>query len=369
MCKNRLSGPAMWCALLQALIGAVVSAALFSAFQFWAQGEDFSSAASREILLVVGGVGAVGAAFAGLLCRRRPAPLPEPEPSTFLERAVSGNARKKRRRRHLQARLSPQFRWLALSAAMERWLRRKAARLQGKSFLKVVHPEDISLVDVAFQEALSKKGTGTVGFRLLVQLPPSEAGRVRRRKDSDTTELPKVEDAEVRHVSMRVRPRFQEGTLFELRCTFIDRTRVANAVTGRARAEVNLSLTRDRLRRMQQALDRLKESYRDLYHNAPVMYFSLDTAGRFVSFNDTLVRTLGYQRAELSRRSYRDVLAPAALAEFEKHLRVAGQGTNYVMAKEEQVETFWKTRAGSYARHLDPQRPGARRGRQVRALP
>jgi PAS domain S-box-containing protein len=55
-------------------------------------------------------------------------------------------------------------------------------------------------------------------------------------------------------------------------------------------------------------LSRLKESYRELYHSAPVMYFRLDVAGRLVAFNDTLLRTLGYRREELAGHSYAELL-------------------------------------------------------------
>jgi PAS domain S-box-containing protein len=68
-----------------------------------------------------------------------------------------------------------------------------------------------------------------------------------------------------------------------------------------------------RLQRINRDLERLKESYRDLYHNAPGMYFSLDHEGRFVTLNETMMRTLGYTRAELSGQPYTRLLAPECL--------------------------------------------------------
>ena len=41
-----------------------------------------------------------------------------------------------------------------------------------------------------------------------------------------------------------------------------------------------------------QDLSRLKLSYHELYHNAPVMYFSIDKQGKLVTFNDTLIQLL-----------------------------------------------------------------------------
>jgi PAS domain-containing protein len=58
-------------------------------------------------------------------------------------------------------------------------------------------------------------------------------------------------------------------------------------------------------------MERLKESYKDLYHKAPVMFFSLDADGLFVSCNDTLLTTLGYEREDLTGKPYTRLLQPA----------------------------------------------------------
>src|SRR5262249_12906111 len=64
--------------------------------------------------------------------------------------------------------------------------------------------------------------------------------------------------------------------------------------------------------------ERLKESYRDLYHNAPVLYFSLDPQGRFASCNETMVKTLGYGRDDLHEKPYTLVLTQASRDRFRQ---------------------------------------------------
>ena len=87
--------------------------------------------------------------------------------------------------------------------------------------------------------------------------------------------------------------------------------------TPRQGNEAELQLARNELTRarkqwqnLKQSLTRLKYSYRDLYQNAPVMYFSLDNQGKLVTFNDTLIQTLGYERKELHGKTYSVLLAP-----------------------------------------------------------
>ena len=45
----------------------------------------------------------------------------------------------------------------------------------------------------------------------------------------------------------------------------------------------------------------LKDRYRDLLENAIDMVYTRDLEGNFTSVNNTLVKVLGYTRAELSR--------------------------------------------------------------------
>jgi PAS domain S-box-containing protein len=80
-------------------------------------------------------------------------------------------------------------------------------------------------------------------------------------------------------------------------------------------------------------MKRLKESYRDLYHHAPVLYFSLDPQGRFVAFNETILRTLGYPREALLGQPYIRLVATDRRAAF---LKDPG-----ALQRQGKVETRW----------------------------
>ena len=120
--------------------------------------------------------------------------------------------------------------------------------------------------------------------------------------------------------------------------------RLERALDGRNLAA--LSMVNERLLRVGMDLDRLKNSYKDLYHKAPVMYFSLDAEGRLVTFNDTLVGTLGYQRDELAGRLYKELLAPLARTEWEDRSRANGK-PGHPLARGEEMETLWHTKDGA----------------------
>lgn len=102
----------------------------------------------------------------------------------------------------------------------------------------------------------------------------------------------------------------------------------------------------ERLKGINRSLERLKESYRDLYHNAPVMYFSLDAAGRLVSFNDTLARALDYSRGELQGEDFSRLLAPEAAALWSRQ-QLGADSSNHPLAREHEYETCWQRRDGS----------------------
>jgi PAS domain S-box-containing protein len=114
--------------------------------------------------------------------------------------------------------------------------------------------------------------------------------------------------------------------------------RAAAELALRLRTE-ELSRTNERLLRINQDLERLKESYRDLYHQAPVMYFSLDPDGRFVTCNDTLLRSLGYRREDLFGQPYTRLLTSESRAHFLR------QTDAYQRAGE--VETRWVRKDGT----------------------
>ena len=109
----------------------------------------------------------------------------------------------------------------------------------------------------------------------------------------------------------------EDGTPQHLRCHFIDVTDRVLTERELLRRTREVSEANDRLRQINADLERLKESYRDLYHNAPVLYFSLDAAGNFVAFNETMLRTLGYPREELLGQPYATLLTPEGRAAFQ----------------------------------------------------
>lgn len=107
-----------------------------------------------------------------------------------------------------------------------------------------------------------------------------------------------------------------------------------------AKKTAKIVALRSKLARSNFEFDRLKQSYRELYHNAPVMYFGLSPEGRFVTFNDTLLNTLGYQREELQGKLYAEVI-PAQPSEVGAVLFPQYPG------KSEGQKTQWRHKNGS----------------------
>jgi PAS domain S-box-containing protein len=91
-------------------------------------------------------------------------------------------------------------------------------------------------------------------------------------------------------------------------------------------------------------LDRLKESYRDLYQNAPVMYFSLDIHGNLVTLNDTLLQTLGFEREALIRQPYGRLLPPDRAAEWGEPIPAA---LFHDVTRAGELETQWRKQDGT----------------------
>jgi PAS domain S-box-containing protein len=239
--------------------------------------------------------------------------------------------RRRRRRPSWLARLpvaliAADGRWLRVSPHLAKKLGSTGAALRQRPLLERVHTFDRAIV-----EAWLKNRNGphaTLRFRFLVASAPTGA--------ADALPSP---DAAVFCVRMRASARHDAaGQVVAWRCWF-------DNVTGEVRAERDLELCRkeqdqlgQRLHKVQDDLDRLKHSYWDLYHNAPVMYFSLDAEGRFVTFNDTLMRTLGYERAELQGRSYVDLIVNPG-----PHTPVTFSQPS---DKEEEWETQWRRKDG-----------------------
>jgi len=97
-----------------------------------------------------------------------------------------------------------------------------------------------------------------------------------------------------------------------------------------------LAEVRKQWRDVKRSLTRLKYSYRDLYQNAPVMYFSLDMNGMIVTCNDTLIQTLGYERRYLHGKNYSLLLATP-----DRAVLVGGESESQWRRKDGTVIDVW----------------------------
>ena len=187
-------------------------------------------------------------------------------------------------------RLEPQtLRWIESSHAEQIFLGWSQEALRAKSFLEIVHPDDHPRVKEQIKTALEK---GEV-HGLIVRIKTA-AGAPRA--------------IEV-NIGVRYTP---DRAVAHLRCHLTD-------VTDKIKAERELRLrtreltqVNEQLRQINRELEELKDRYRDLYQNAPAMYYSLDTDGRLIDCNETLLQTLGYTRDGLVDRPFTIVLAEAA---------------------------------------------------------
>ncbi len=215
------------------------------------------------------------------------------------------------------ARLAPTLQWTAATPALQQFLGWSFAELHGKSFLDLVHAADAQRIEGVFSDIVQKGEGHNVTFRVV------------SRRGSE------------HHVQMDVLVRYtDEGEPLHLRCHLIDITaRVRMDQELRQRTE-QLSQANHRLRRINRDLEHLKESYRDLYHHSPVLYFSLDAQGHFVACNETMVRTLGYRRDELTGRPYTILLTRESAARFLADPEV------YQRPGETQMETQWVKQNG-----------------------
>jgi PAS domain S-box-containing protein len=130
-----------------------------------------------------------------------------------------------------------------------------------------------------------------------------------------------------------------KGDPLNLRCHFIDVTDRIRTEQALQRRTVELSEANARLRKTNEDLQRLKESYGDLYNHAPVLYFGLDANGRFVALNETMLRTLGYSREELFGRPYTRLLTRAGQEIFDTNPTL--------LQKPGELETQWVKHDGT----------------------
>ncbi|GEM_PF-4666477 len=320
----------LWHWSLGSLLGGVVAGGLF--VLLWAARHNGDFAAlfdDPEPLLIVAVVGALASGLAAVLVSsmsRRPIvqivqapPAPPASPPT----PAPPTAKPKRRQapflsRLHAARLSPEMHWERLSKSLQKLLDISGKKLRGTSILDLIHAEDRTVIERRFLNP--SKIAFDAKFRLT---PPAKKGK----------------DAALVYVQLTAAPRRDEqGMLSAWRCLFIDVTRQVQGEEARQSRQAELAQAQEKWQRIQRQLDRLKTSYFDLYHNAPVMYFSLDAQGKFVTFNETLVRALGYDRNELLGREYTDIVT-----------KVSSTPVSFELPsdKEEEWETQWRRQDGT----------------------
>jgi PAS domain S-box-containing protein len=245
---------------------------------------------------------------------------------------------------NMVARLTPNLHWITATQAFQQFLGCNLADFNARPFFDRVHPEDVALLTRTFQEALETGEGHNIIFRMLVRQEeakrPCESGSGQEVPVPGKARTNVPAPAEERHVQMDVMTRYDDdGSALHLRCHLLDITDRVHAERALRRQTKELSLTNERLLRINQDLQRLKESYRDLYHQAPVMYFSLDARGHFVACNDTMVKNLGYQRQDLFGQPYTRLLTP------EGQSRYLQKADAYQQAGE--VETQWVKKDGT----------------------
>jgi chemotaxis family two-component system sensor kinase Cph1 len=216
-------------------------------------------------------------------------------------------------RHRMVARLAPNLHWMAATTPLQEFLGCKVRDLIARPFLEVVHPEDAAFLSQTLQEALKDGEAHNVTFRILLPDVTPDA----TRETQAATVADGASARRERYLQMDVMTSYTEGGLpLHLRCHFIDvtdRILTENELRRRTR---ELSEANDRLRQTNSDLQRLKESYRDLYHHAPALYFSLDARGRFVACNETMLRALGYRREALLGQPYTRLLPAGGRGDF-----------------------------------------------------
>jgi PAS domain S-box-containing protein len=261
-----------------------------------------------------------------------------------------------RSRQQMVGRLTPNFRWQTATPLLQKVLGRSVEELNGRLFLRVVHPEDQDKVSQALRETLKEGESHNLVFRLappgwsdVKNLAPGANGPATGTGTPNETGAPQpsptLSTGPHRYLQADVLVYYDgRGRPLQLRCHFVDVTERVLAERALRRRSRELAETNERLTKINRDLERLKESYRDLYHHAPVMYFSLDEAGRFAAVNETLLHTLGYLREELLGHPFARLLTPEAQAAFERDPayleRTGGVETHWVGANG-QVQQVW----------------------------
>jgi len=338
---------ALWHTLVYSVAGALLAAALGAAgllMRHFVEADEASSTATAIVGLLA--LGSTAAGLAGGLCsltyQRRLRRLRDR--LTLAEKPPDRTPQPRRPlRRHspLAARISERFRWDALSPNLVRLLHRPVRELQGRPLIEVLHPDDRAVLEQALQRARATGQPQALTCRFLVPLSAPSSTYARTTFRSDTELLAPLDPAAIKHLRLHIRARpAKSGIAACFHCRFSN-------WTARVRLQQTLKRTtregeqhRRQLRRVRAEFRRLKDSYFELYHHAPVMYFRLDVDGRLIAFNDTLLRTLGYRRDELAGHSYAELLEPV-------------RGGNGVLPRGQapfesgEVETRWRTKDGT----------------------
>lgn len=177
------------------------------------------------------------------------------------------------------------LRWLDSSPAEQAFLGWSLAELRGRSFLDAVHPDDRELARDQLTQAIHKGEAHGLIYRV------------------------RTARGETRAVEMNVSVRFAPDTAAKhLRCHVTDVTARLRANRELRRRTRDLLRANDRLRQANRELSELRDRYRDLYQDAPAMYFSLDPRGHFLDCNATMLRALGFGRDDLVGRPYATLL-------------------------------------------------------------
>ena len=221
-------------------------------------------------------------------------------------------------------RLEPKLlRWIESSLAEQQFLGWTLRQLREKSFLEIVHPDDLDRVREALR---SSEARGEVHGLIL---------RIR------------TANGRPRAIEMNIGARYASDlTVSHLRCHITDVTAKVRAEREARLRTRELTQVNDQLRTINRELEELKERYRDLYQNAPAMYFSLDVKGCILECNDTLLRTLGYPRETLVGQSYERLMPVETRSKFQDRFRVfldAGTievGSQWVKANREVIDVW-----------------------------
>src|SRR5262249_33122963 len=238
-------------------------------------------------------------------------------------------------------RLTPNFRWQTATPLLQQFLGLPMEHLNGRSFLRIVHAEDRERVKKALATTLEEGENHNLVFR--VESPPEFSNPkseipVPKEEPPPTSDLGfRISDFRSRYLQTDVLVYHDDrGRPVQLRCHFIDVTERVLAEKPLRRRSHELTQANRRLQQINRDLERLKDSYRDLDHNAPVMSFSLDQKQRFAAVNESLLRTLGYRREELLGQPYTRLLAPAARTTFDPR----------ILQRPGAIETSWISRDG-----------------------